>query len=88
MNRQNPLRNQLNRMKWDSTYRDSNMDIHVTYRDPLVMGGYGILPFGHVEEICAKGIETLGDDFIPYHRITEVTLGNEVLYSNPIAKRN
>jgi len=74
----NPLQEELNRIFWDEQIEKS--DYSVVYSDMLETGGKKEIKFTHIEKIDSFGINVLGSDHIPMHKIIAIKLGDLVIW--------
>ena len=75
----NPLRELLNRLRWDPGCDASSVSISVLGRE----GGAEVVervPFAAVSVVGAAGLTVTDGTFLPYHRIIKITRGSEVLW--------
>ena len=75
----NQVRDVLNRLRWDVRSEPAAVVLVVRHRE----GGrevLGELPFAAVVEILAGGVTVADGTYLPYHRVTAVSRGDETLW--------
>jgi len=63
----NPLQELLNKLIWDS--RVDKSEYSIVYKDTQQPGGEMEIPFDHIYKVDKFGIDILGGDYIPLHKI-------------------
>jgi uncharacterized protein (UPF0248 family) len=76
---ENPLRDLLNRLRWDRGFDTFTVVLTVISRQDGVERDEQ-LPFSAVTVIGAAGVTVADGTFLPYHRITEIRRGSDVLW--------
>jgi uncharacterized protein (UPF0248 family) len=76
---ENPLQELLNRLFWSSEIDKSEYE--VIFRDSKARGGLRSVPFVHIYQIDRFGIDILGDDYIPLHKIVEIRKSGTVIWT-------
>lgn len=84
--RSNPLRNLLNRLRWDASVRPD--DFIIAFASRGAPGGVETVRGGLVGRVCARGFEVVEGGrvrYIPFHRVLLVK--NEVTGQTVYEKR-
>jgi len=66
----NPLQELLNKLIWDS--RLDKSEYTIVYKDSQQPGGEKEIPFSHIYKVDKFGIDILGGDYIPLHKIISI----------------
>lgn len=75
----NPLRDLLNRLRWDAGQQTSSVVVSVRVRRE---GGERVeeLSFASVAEVGARGVTLQDGTFVPFHRVAAVSAGQRRLW--------
>lgn len=75
----NPLRDLLNRLRWDGGQQTSSVVVSVRVRRE---GGERVeeLSFASVAEVGARGMTLRDGTFLPFHRVVAVSAGRRRLW--------
>jgi uncharacterized protein (UPF0248 family) len=84
MNKMKSIRDMLNKIKWDTS--ENPEKYRVVYADRFE--GSIEIPYCQVIEIFKAGINIIGDDFIPYHKIREIKKGSEIVWKRKMTSTN
>ncbi|MEP0775652.1 MAG: DUF504 domain-containing protein [Acidobacteriota bacterium] len=76
----NPLRDLLNRLRWDAGQQTSSVVVSVRVRRE---GGERVeeLSFTSVMEVGSRGVTLRDGTFLPFHRVVAVIAGGRRLWS-------
>lgn len=75
----NPLRELLNRLRWEAGGHGEHVTVAVTSREGRDARAESI-GFSSVTDIGPSGLTVADGTFLPYHRVIEVRRGDEVLW--------
>jgi len=75
----NPLQEMLNKLFWDEEINKHEYEVIIT--DPLETSRIKSIPLHHIYRIDKFGIDILGNDYIPLHKIISIKKGDQVIWS-------
>ena len=74
----NPLQEYLNKLFWDQDI--NKYEYAIVIADPLEVGGFKSIPFNQIYKIDRFGIDILGSDYIPLHKIKYIKRGDDIIW--------
>ena len=75
----NPLQEMLNKLFWDEEINKHEYEIVIN--DQLEKSSKKSIPFDHIYQIDRFGIDILGSDYIPLHKILLIKKGDQVIWN-------